>query len=130
MLTPPPLPERALRVRRAASLCLSASSLALTLLTAIPLALVVFGSDAIDVPDGALGFVLPSQTLAIAAGATGLVLAGNLPLSGVARRRFPVQLGVAALLTVGACTVMMSMPVLLTVASYLAGLLTTLLTTL
>lgn len=124
MSTPTPLSEHALRVRRTASLSLSSASLAITLLTAIPIALVLFGFEenaALHVP---IELVSPSQSIASATGAVGLVLGGNLPHAGVPRPRLPVQLGVAALLTVGASSVLLAMPVLLMVASLLAGILT------
>ncbi|WP_431071125.1 hypothetical protein [Microbacterium phyllosphaerae] len=124
MSTPAPLSEHALRVRRSASLGLSAASLALTLLTAIPLTLVVFGFEETAVLLVPIELVRPMQTLAIATGAVGLVLGGNLPRTGVPRPRLPVQLGVAALLTVGASMVLVAMPVLLMVAALLAGFLT------
>lgn len=124
MSTPTPLSERALRVRRTASLSLSSASLALTLLTAIPIALVVFGFDETAIVHVPLELVRPSQTVATVAGAVGLVLGGNLPPSGASRPRLPVQLGVAALLTAGTSTVLLAMPVLLMVASLLAGILT------
>ncbi|MGJ0389136.1 hypothetical protein [Microbacterium sp. CGR1] len=103
---------------------LSSASLALTLLTAIPIALVVFGFDETAIVHVPLELVRPSQTISTVAGAVGLVLGGNLPPSGSPRPRLPVQLGVAALLTAGTSTVLLAMPVLLMVASLLAGILT------
>ncbi|KQQ66036.1 hypothetical protein [Microbacterium sp. Leaf320] len=124
MPTPTPPSEHALRVRRTASLSLSSASLALTLLTAIPIALVLFGFEETAVLPLPIELVRPSHTIAVATGAVGLVLGGNLPLEGVPRPRLPVQLGVAALLTAGTSMVLLAMPVLLMVASMLAGLLT------
>lgn len=95
----------------------------LSLLTAVPIGLVVFGVEATAVVQAPVHLVHVSNTLAIVTGATGLVCAGNLPRSGVPRPRLPVQLGVAALLTVGASTVLLTMPLLLMVVSLLVGLL-------
>lgn len=124
MPIPTPLSEHALRVRRTTSLSLSSASLALTLLTAIPIALVLFGFEETAVLRIPIEFVRPSHTIAIATGAVGLVVGGNLPREGVPRPRLPVQLGVAALLTAGTSMVLLAMPVFLMVASLLAGILT------
>jgi len=124
MSIPAPLSKRALRVRRTASLSLSSASLAVTLLTAMPIALVLFGFEETAVLPVPIELVRPSHTIAIATGAVGLVLGGNLPRTGIPRPRLPVRLGVAALLTAGASVVLLAMPVLLMVASLLAGILT------
>lgn len=119
MPTPEPLTDRAARVRRTSSLWLSAASLALTLLSAIPLGLFVFDVDGAIVPEGVRDVASAALPLAIVVAAVALMLSGRLPSSGA---RLPVRLGVVALLAVGACLVMLMMPMLLFISSLLVAL--------
>lgn len=119
MPTPEPLTDRAARVRRTSSLWLSAASLALTLLSAIPLGLFVFDVDGAIVPEGVRDVASAAIPLAIVVAAVALMLSGRLSSSGA---RLPVRLGVAALLAVGACLVMLMMPMLLFISSLLVAL--------
>lgn len=119
MPTTEPLSDRAARVRRTSSLWLSAASLALTLLSAIPLGLFVFDLDGAIVPEAVRDVAGFALILAIVVAAVALTLSGRLPRSAA---RLPVRLGVAALLAVGACLVMLMMPLLLFIASLLVAL--------
>ncbi|WP_311259510.1 hypothetical protein [Microbacterium sp. WCS2018Hpa-9] len=124
MPTTEPLSEQAVHVRRTSSLCLSAASLALTLLSAVPLGLFVFDLDGAIVPERIRDVAFASLPLAIVVAAVALMLSGGLPRFGVPRAALPVRLGVAALLTAGACIVMLMMPLLVFIVSLLVGLMT------
>lgn len=121
MPTTEPLSERAVRVRRASSLCLSAASLALTLLSAIPLGLFVFDLDGAIVSGHVRDVASAALPVAIVVAAVALMLSGGLPRYGA---QLPVRLAVAALLVAGACLVMLMMPMLLFIASLFVGLMT------
>lgn len=98
---------------------MSAASLALTLLSAVPLGLFVFDVDGAIVPEGVRDVASAAAPLAIVVAAVALMLSSGLPRPGA---RLPVRLSVAALLAVGACLVMLMMPMLLFVSSLLVGL--------
>lgn len=80
--------------------------------------------DGSIVPESVRDLAFASLPVAIIVAGVGLMLSGGPPRSGAPRAALPVQLGVAALLTAGACIVMLMMPMLLFTVSLLVGLLT------
>lgn len=127
-MSTPHLPlEWALRVRRAASVGLSISALALSLLGSVPLGMLMIdglapGVDHPEIPDEVREFAFGCVSTAIVAGAFALLLAAGTMHSGGARAALPLRLAIVALLSVGVSIVIVLLPVFLFVASLLLTL--------